>query len=294
MSASIDRFDRIRRLFGEVAFAHLTNKTVAIIGLGSGGGKVALSLAMLGVGNFILIDDDVLDEANLVRHVCDARDIGRSKVEAVRDLIHYRNDEARVITIPDTVEHALEILQRADVVAVCVDDEPAKHVINVKLLELGIPAIYAGVYERGEGGDVVVVYPDHGPCYSCVASQLAVEEPTNDDKPRDYGMIESGVLKGEPGLGIDVERVALMQAKFVLRVLLADVETSLKPLPGNLVILANEPGVVIGEDENGPVMMEMGGAFWHDLPQVVECNVCNLALGSAEGETSLADIFATN
>lgn len=287
-----DIFDRVRRLFGEVAFDHLRQKTVVIIGLGSGGGIVALELAKLGVGKFILIDPDHLEESNVVRHVCDLRDVGKLKVQAVGELILHRNPAATVTTLPVKVEDALDALAQADVVAVCVDSEPAKQAINLHLRELGLPAVYAGVYERGEGGDVFVCYWDHGPCYACMASQMVLDDAAPAERPMDYGQIEDGVLKGEPGLGIDVGRIALMQAKLCLRVLLREVKTSFQSLPGNLVILANEPGMILGEDENGPVVLGMGGAFWLNLSQLEDCRVCRLAKISDGRETSLEDIFA--
>src|SRR5258708_20350607 len=89
----------------------LATKTVAIIGLGSGGGFVAQSLAMSGVGHFILIDDDVLDSSNVMRHVADARYVGIPKVEAVGGLIRQRNSKAQVEAI---VERLADHLTKFD------------------------------------------------------------------------------------------------------------------------------------------------------------------------------------
>ncbi len=86
MTGNANDWDRVERYLGHDALMQLATKTVAIIGLGSGGGFVAQSLAMSGVGHFILIDDDVLDSSNVMRHVADARYVGIPKVEAVGDL----------------------------------------------------------------------------------------------------------------------------------------------------------------------------------------------------------------
>ena len=83
-------WDRVQRLFGEMAFNHLRTATVGILGCGSGGSKVALELACSGVGRFVLVDPEDLDETNVVRHAADDRYIGMAKTDAVADLIRHR------------------------------------------------------------------------------------------------------------------------------------------------------------------------------------------------------------
>lgn len=56
---------------------------IAIVGMGSLGSKIAVSLARAGVGSFLLIDADVLGPQNLVRNDLDWRAVGFSKVNAV-------------------------------------------------------------------------------------------------------------------------------------------------------------------------------------------------------------------
>ena len=59
----------------------LSDQRVGIVGLGSLGSKIAASLARAGVGNFVLVDGDVLHAGNLERHDADWRDIGLHKVD---------------------------------------------------------------------------------------------------------------------------------------------------------------------------------------------------------------------
>ena len=63
-------FARVERLFDVEAFRDLW---VLIAGCGSGGGQVALQLVMSGVRRFILLDMDVLEIENVIRHVCGMR-----------------------------------------------------------------------------------------------------------------------------------------------------------------------------------------------------------------------------
>ena len=68
MPPSQEAWDRVERYLGEDALEQLARKKVAVVGLGSGGGFAALTLAMSGVGHFVLIDDDVVELTNVVRH----------------------------------------------------------------------------------------------------------------------------------------------------------------------------------------------------------------------------------
>jgi molybdopterin/thiamine biosynthesis adenylyltransferase len=264
-------WDRIEQLLGKAVLDHLATRTVGIVGLGSGGGFVAESLAMSGVGGFVLIDDDVLEAANTVRHVGDLRDVGRPKVEVVADRIRARNPDARVTTIQGRIEDHLEALETVDLVVVGVDGERVKYVINEACLARALPAIYAGVYERGEGGDVVVIDPrnEASPCYACWADDLrdGIIDPGTQEL--DYGMIgPDGTLEAEPGLWLHVVRVAAAQADLALNELMHGTDQYHR-MPGNTVVLANRP-LEIFEGQITPPY----GAEWVDIPRDAECLEC--------------------
>lgn len=64
--------------------ATLGDAAVAILGLGSIGSKVAVSLCRAGVRQFLLVDDDVLGPENLVRNELTWRDVAFNKVDSVK------------------------------------------------------------------------------------------------------------------------------------------------------------------------------------------------------------------
>src|SRR5262245_52188342 len=140
-------WDRIERLLGTDNLQRLAHKRVGVVGLGSGGGFVAQSLAMSGVGNFALVDDDMLETSNVVRHVADRRDVGRSKAEVVADLIRQRNPNAQITVQIGRIEPHLDLLDNLDLLVVGVDGEGAKYTLNEACLKRGLVAVYAGVYE---------------------------------------------------------------------------------------------------------------------------------------------------
>ena len=285
-------WSRVEKRIGTGGFRRLQQARVGIVGLGSGGGFVALNLAMSGVGQFTLVDDDVLETGNVVRHVCDLRSVGRPKVEAVAELIVNRNADAKVKTFQAQIEECHEALDGMDLLIVGVDGERVKFDINTACLERNLAAIYAGVYERGEGGDVVWIRPQEGPCYACWAAQLRedITEQTGGSE-LDYGLsLEEQELRAEPGLWLDVVRVAAAQTYFALEVLLQG-EKAEASLRANTLLIANRD-IEIFEGEITPAQHSV----WINIERHRDCYVCGEAFQN-EDETdfpvSLEDLGAT-
>lgn len=277
-------FDRVERLIGRGNLETLAQKRVGIVGLGSGGSFVAVSLAMSGVGGFVLIDPDVLEPANTVRHAADLRDVGRPKVEAVAGLIRQRNPSAHVETIYGRIEDHPGALDGLDLIVPAVDGELAKYAINEVCLERGLPAVYAGVYARGDGGDVIAITPYNGPCYACWAAELRGEilVSRDEDNALDYGMIGAdGTLEAEPGLWLHVVRVASVQADVALNLLLSGTDAH-RDLPGNTVILANNALEIIEGELTPPY-----SAVWATITRDPDCLVCGGRDQHQDGAVSL-------
>lgn len=281
-------WDRVERRLGVAALAHLQQQTVAVIGLGSGGGFVSTGLAMSGVGRFLLIDDELLEAENLVRHVADQRALGRQKAEAVAELIGFRNPAAQVEAVIGRLEDHLPRLREADLVVCAVDGEGTKFLLNEYCLQQGLAAVYAGVYERGEGGDVTLIDPQHGPCYACWAANLRegyVPPTAGEAGQLDYGLRnERGTLDAEPGLWLDVVRVAAVQADVALNWLLRDTP-SYRQLPANTVILANHALEIITGQLTPPYSAE-----WVNIPRDAACLVCGTYRQTASTPLSLDEV----
>lgn len=62
---------------------HLNGKRIGIVGLGSAGSKIAITLARMGVRDFYLVDYDVLLPENLKRHALDWQGVVQHKVDAM-------------------------------------------------------------------------------------------------------------------------------------------------------------------------------------------------------------------
>ena len=271
-------WSRVEGRIGAANLRHLRQSRVGVVGLGSGGGFVALNLAMSGVGHFTLIDDDVLEPGNVVRHVCDLRAVGQPKATAVAELIRQRNPEAQIEAHIARIQERHEALDALDLLIVGVDGERTKFDVNAACLERGLVAVYAGVYERGEGGDVVVIRPQQGPCYACWAAQLREDMAELPSGPAlDYGLsVEEQTLRAEPGLWLDVVRVAAAQSYFALTELLHGVNNN-GDLRANTLVIANRD-MEIFEGVNTPAQ----GVVWVEIERNPECLVCGEALRESE------------
>jgi molybdopterin/thiamine biosynthesis adenylyltransferase len=265
-------WQRVEQWLGKENLKLLSEKRVGVIGLGSGGGFVALNLAMSGVGNFVLVDDDKLESGNIVRHVCDSRYVGWNKAAAVADLIKHRNPNAQIDVREGRIEQHMDALDELDILVVGVDGENAKFIINQACLKLRLTAAYAGVYERGEGGDVVLIRPYDGPCYACWASELRqgmMQPRPGDGKELDYGMIgEEGTLEAEPSLWTHVTKVASIQTDLVMNELLRGTDLS-EEMPANTIVIANNSMEIIDGEKSDPHT-----AIWIDIGRDPDCLVC--------------------
>ena len=292
-------WERVERLIGVENLDKLAEKKVGIVGLGSGGGFVALGLAMSGVGNFVLVDGDELESGNVIRHVADLRYIGQNKASAVADLMMNRNPDVQIELREGAIEEHWDCLDELDILVVAVDDEQVKYAINEKCLEKRLSASYAGVYERGEGGDHVIIKPFDGPCYACwsEATREGVKIATGTDGDLDYGLIgETGTLAAEPGLWVNVTKVAGIQTGLILNELLRGTAAH-EEMPANTIIAANAYMDIIEGQESDPHT-----GIWLEIQRDPDCLVCgerlkqgvSMLVKEDEGGISLDDLAASD
>lgn len=71
-------------------------KKVGIVGLGSVGSKVAVSIARAGINKFYLIDEDLFFPVNIQHHVLDWRNVGEHKVKALEKELAYVSPKIQV------------------------------------------------------------------------------------------------------------------------------------------------------------------------------------------------------
>jgi len=177
-------FSRQLLWFTEEGQRELGRLRVAVVGCGGTGSHVIQNLAYIGCRDFILIDDDQVEESNMNRLVtAEAADVGTPKVILGRRLIKRVAPEAKVLTFESKLRAAqvLDIVKGADILLSCVDNDGARLVLNETALAYRIPLIDIAVgieVDKGKlvtaGGRVAIVLPG-GPCLHCM-NQIDVTE----------------------------------------------------------------------------------------------------------------------
>src|SRR5688500_9182945 len=118
----------------------LNQSSVLCIGLGTGGAYIATELAKCGVGRFILVAHARLSAGNVVRHPRRLSQIGRLKVNVIRDLLLEKSPDVHIACHPISVgpesESAIrKLIEAADVVVCGTDNRLSKLLINKLSLE---------------------------------------------------------------------------------------------------------------------------------------------------------------
>lgn len=139
-----NQFSRTEQLIGKQAVEKLQKAKVAIFGIGGVGSYVVEGLARCGIGNFVLVDKDVVDITNLNRQlIATHKTIGKSKVEVAKERILAIHPEAKVQTFQEFfLPESSEILDETfDYVVDCVDTVTAKIELVVRAKKWNIPII---------------------------------------------------------------------------------------------------------------------------------------------------------
>lgn len=200
----------------------LERKTVLIVGAGSVGSYIALLLVRAGVRRLRIVDFDEVSHSNLCRTVYRECDIGRPKTDALAEVLRSVRADVEVALVNRSLSqvHDDEVgawITESDLVVAATDHPPTQGRLGT--LSYGkCPALFAGVYAKGEGGEVICTLPEETPCYHCILGNVRGENGPNRGTV-DYGL-GPGQLAAEPALGCDILHVTVCAAKLALALLL--------------------------------------------------------------------------
>ena len=244
-------FARIQRLFDVEAFEDLS---VLIAGCGSGGGQVALQLAMSGVRKFVLADKDDLEVENVIRHVCGLRYLGWRKTAALSDVLSDRNPQVEIKEFHGDLMNWPELteeVERSSVVVVGTDNEPSRYRLNEVCVQTATPFTVGRVFTRGIGGEVYSYHPGTGGCLACLERLLErsqyrdgvreIDLVSEAERQKVYDM-EIEEIKDSPGLSVDIGFIAAFHTRFTLDALGHEATsrpTFMTPIDHNYLVWGN-------------------------------------------------------
>lgn len=164
------------REIGNVGQTKLHDFKVAIVGLGGLGTFEALLLALAGVGEIRLIDDDIVAMENLHRTpIYTFDDIGMAKAQAASSRLKRMNPDVKLVPhnqrIVDDQTKLNELLGGVDCILDGLDNFRTRRTINKYCARKGTTYVYAGV--QALEGNVSVLRPPRTACFECFIPESA-------------------------------------------------------------------------------------------------------------------------
>jgi molybdopterin/thiamine biosynthesis adenylyltransferase len=200
---SAPAFSRQALAFGEALNQDLRKLRIAIVGCGGTGSAVAMLLARLGVGQIILIDNDIVDQTNLNRlhgsRQADA-DAMRPKVEVLARVIAEMGLGVRAVPVEAWVgdPKCRDVLRSCDLIFGCTDDHEGRLFLNRFAYYYLTPLVDIGLavdVDRSEppslkalDGRINVIAPGHT-CLMCCGvtnPEIARAETMRRSDPEEY------------------------------------------------------------------------------------------------------------
>lgn len=167
-NVSIDEyFKKVQTLYPE----GMLNKVIVCIGTGGARSYLA-NLARCGFRNFILFDADTVSPSNIATQGVFISEMGKYKVDVIKDELENINPEAKVVCIRRFLDDKMsdeEFKQYIDIfsdkkptdylILGCTDNFEAQKRSSILALKYGIPYLAAMMYEAGAAAEIIFVYP---------------------------------------------------------------------------------------------------------------------------------------
>ncbi|KAB1186664.1 MULTISPECIES: molybdopterin-synthase adenylyltransferase MoeB [Haloferax] len=196
-ATQLDRYSRhiIMDEVGPEGQERLLNSRVVVVGAGGLGSPVIEYLAAVGVGELVVVDDDVVERSNLQRQVIHHDDdVGVPKAESAADFVRSLNPDVTVEPVQTRVDksNVYELVEGADAVVDASDNFPTRYLLNDVCRFEEIPLVHGAIYKFE--GQATTLLPE-GPCYRCLFPEAP--EPGTVPDCATTGVI--GVLPGTVG-----------------------------------------------------------------------------------------------
>ena len=205
----------------------MSKKRAVILGCGSVGSLVAMELARSGVGNFLLVDPDVMEYHNICRHQCGIEDVGDLKINAltrklknINPSVHVEKYEGVVENLPKNILD--EFCKTEETIFVgCADNREADVYANRISIYYSAYFISLGFWERACAGEIFYHLPNKGmPCYECALGRGANVSSRVQANHHVYSNKEDiEAVKFEPGISVDINFITTIGIKLIIDIL---------------------------------------------------------------------------
>ncbi len=272
-----DEYDPFVHLEGKWPTNITRNAHIVLIGLGSIGSATADALVDYDIGTLSLVDPDRLLPHNLVRHRCGYHDVGRYKVDAVKDRLDARPGKRTINAyrwnaIHDA-DHLRPLLQEASIAICTTDGVASRQAVSHLTKWARRSTVFSCVLDDGALGEIVRIRGStEAGCLACHRRHLRTEglmdpEPGID---RDYG--EGTTHRPMTAVGGDLGLMGGFTAKAAVATLLEDAGYRDQRLPGDHIIIGLRPGGDLAHPFDVDTSLAIEA---HPLPEpVTPCSSC--------------------
>ena len=149
-------------------------KKILVVGCGSIGGYLACELAKAGYEDITLVDNDLLGEENVFRHVLGMEYVSQYKCVALANYIRKNIPEVSLKTLSEKLENIVlegDIeLDHYDLIVSATGDQNLNRWINAFVIEnqIEVPVVYAWNEVYGIGNHVALFRYGNEACYECM------------------------------------------------------------------------------------------------------------------------------
>lgn len=163
------------RLGGSLDYELMKNANVVIVGIGGANG-ICESMVRSGLGNITLIDFDKVDSNNIVTQGYYVSDIGKLKVDALKERLLNINPDLNIKTLSEDFTtlseiEEQEIMAEATLLLMMTDNFHAQAHGNIVGLKYQIPTIFSMMYEKARCSEITFIIPGVTPaCHRCAVS----------------------------------------------------------------------------------------------------------------------------
>lgn len=175
----------------------LSQKKIAIVGCGSLGSKIAASLASSGVSCFLLIDKELFEPANAIRHECGVDYFGISKVRALATRLHSLNPDIAADMMcaccdpfeqidSETRRRLYDDLRSCDLIVNATGHGGIARAINELSKLFAIPSLHTSVTNGAWSGEVTRYIPEMSSCWLCFQATFGDENPPGKEAPHGH------------------------------------------------------------------------------------------------------------
>lgn len=219
------QMDIFSRNVGILESTVMLQKKAVFVGCGSVGSLVAVELAKAGVGNFMLIDNDVFGYHNICRHQCGIYDVGRFKTDALADRIFQINPYATVMKkncmIQEIDRGEMEDFCNEDTIIIGgADNREGDLYASDFALENKMPFISIDCWERAFAGEIFYCLPNGMPTYRDFLKAMGYISGRVTQNRRFYTTEEDlEKVSFEPGISADVNFITIIGVKIILDLL---------------------------------------------------------------------------